>query len=343
MNEDDDSAEDDSLNGGVSADDAEGREDQYPEVGDIQNGKILVCMGDYRPDRWESWLQDAVQEFEALAELGQEFGLQCVAGTSGPVLHGWRDFCEAVGVSFDCDFWEGDHISGHWHMGWVEERSLKKVQRTTERLLGSVRRRLDRQVRAAVLEELREVQDLEQFVERTRDDRRVLRTQCKELQCRVSDARRTIDGLQATIEMVKREACSSLMEDCLILACAVLRGSKDPMLAGPLALWTDGVVYALVDRGGVRLPEESAPWKLILALEQGGHPVVRVTEMTLLGGWISGPIYRRGSSDIAGWSTAWQDQERKPRNFLVEPPERIAVVDQVHAHFKELLPKPADH
>jgi hypothetical protein len=102
------------------------------------------------------------------------------------------------------------------------------------------------------------------------------------------------------------------------------------MVAGPLVLWDDNVVYAITSRGGVTLPANSTPALLIGDLEAAGYPVVRVEEKTVIGGWTSGPIYRKGTPHITGWASVWSDRERKERVFLVIPKDSEMKVHEVH-------------
>ena len=44
---------------------------------------------------------------------------------------------------------------------------------------------------------------------------------------------------------------SALALDCLRIACAVIKGHRMILMAGPMVLWSDGVVYAITSCGGV--------------------------------------------------------------------------------------------
>ena len=101
------------------------------------------------------------------------------------------------------------------------------------------------------------------------------------------------------------------------------------MVAGPLVLWDDNVVYAITSRGGVALPANSTPVILLGDLEAAGYPVVRVEEKTVIGGW-RGPIYRRGTPHITGWASVWSDREGRKRVFLVAPKDSERMVHEIH-------------
>ena len=142
-------------------------------------------------------------------------------------------------------------------------------------------------------------------------------------------------GHQQELTKAKVKDASVLSLDCLRIAGAVLNRERVRLIAGPLVLWDDGVVYALISRGKVTLPDDSSPAFLLKALQQSGHPTVEVSEMTVIGGWTSGPIYRKGSVRISGWINVWHDVEQnRERVFVVADPDKLAVVRDIHEHFK---------
>jgi hypothetical protein len=101
------------------------------------------------------------------------------------------------------------------------------------------------------------------------------------------------------------------------------------MVAGPLVLWDDNVVYAITSRGGVTLPANSTPAILLGDLEAAGYTVVRVEEKTIIGGW-RGPIYRMGMPHITGWASVWSDREGRERVFLVVSKDSERKVHEIH-------------
>jgi hypothetical protein len=155
-----------------------------------------------------------------------------------------------------------------------------------------------------------------------------------ELQAGLAGAQKATQTLQQALAEAKLNDTSALALDCLRIACAVINGDRIILMAGPLVLWSDGVVYAITSRGGVPLPAESGPHILINELERAGHSVVKVAEMTKLGHWLSGPHFRKGTTHISGWMKVWREVEHCKRTFLVENPAKLAVVQDIHEHFK---------
>jgi hypothetical protein len=57
-----------------------------------------------------------------------------------------------------------------------------------------------------------------------------------------------------------------------------------------------------------------------------GHPVVEVSEVTILGGWLSGPIYLQGSGELSGWDDAWGDHRKMNRKFEIADPSKAQML-----------------
>ena len=313
-------------------------DEDYPEIGNIRNGEVLVCMGDDRPDQWEDWLESLVTEFERLEGIAKECSLDLNAGRKYGILDGWQEFCEVIGVNVGAEFWEGEMNSGQWVMGWIRSRAIPRAERNGEEILDRLREHLNKHIRLSIAKELESIDDLEELIERTRNDRGALIVQGDKLNDELMAERKTVAMQVKVLEQMTREDTSALSLDCLRLACAVANGDQTKLLAGPLVLWSDRVVYALTKRGGVPLPEGSAPLLLLQELERGGHPVVRVEEMTAIAFSTSGKIHRRGEAHISGWTNVWKDVEKIDRNFIVNDPEQLKVVREIHEYYKMSAP-----
>jgi hypothetical protein len=74
---------------------------------------------------------------------------------------------------------------------------------------------------------------------------------------------------------------------------------------------------ALTKRGRVALPTHSPHWLVLQELRSLGHPVVEVSEVTILGGWLSGPVYLHGTGELSGWDDAWNDNRKMNRKFEI--------------------------
>jgi hypothetical protein len=313
--------------------------EDYPDIGDRRNGFILVCMGDDRPDQWIDWLEELVCKYEELEALAEARELPLDAGPDYGNLLGWRDFCETLGVSMDSKFWEGCMTSGQFQMGWIQSGTIRSAKKAGKEILNKIHKNLLEGIRRAAISELEKIKDLDRLVERTLDDRVSLLTAIKELNASLVTARKTTSRLEATLAEAKAGDTSALTSDCLRMACAVLNEDRNILLAGPLVLWDDGVVYAFTSRGGEPLPADSSPSILLTELKRSGHPTVEVSEMTVIGGFLSGRCYRKGSAHISGWVNVWREVEQnRERAFLVADSGHMTTVRAIHQHFKSQPP-----
>ena len=312
-------------------------EGEIPSIGGRSHGRLLVCMGDDRPDQWAPWLESLVFEFERLEMIADEHSFKLQTGSHGS-LRGWQDFCEAMGVEVRSEFWEGSLTSGQFVTGWIRVGGTRDAKKAGKTLLLEVERFLLTQLRARRIEELSEIGDLESLVERTRDDRAALLAQIGVLKTALEGAQSAKSDLEHALADIKKYDSAALNLDCLRLAGAVLSNERTRLLAGPLALWDDGVVYALTSRGRIRWPEDAAPSILLKHLKQSGHPTVEVGEMTEIGRGLNGPFYRTGTSHIAGWASVWREVEQnRERKFVVADPRHAPTVGAIYEYFKNQL------
>jgi hypothetical protein len=312
-----------------------GSTEDFPSIGDRRAGRILVCMGDDRPDQLIDWLDALVSDFEELKTIADEHVVKVNAGSQGGVMNDWSDFCSALGVHIDSNFWEGSMISGHLQMGWIQPGQIRRAQKIGKEILKEIRRDVLEQIRSAAISEIKKIKDLDRLIERISDDRPFLLAQIGHLKAALAETQKTMTALEQAVAEAKVNDASALTMDCLRIAGAVLNRERVRLIAGPLVLWDDGVIYALTSRGKVPLPDDSSPALLLKVLQRSGHPTVDVSEMTVIGGWTSGPIYRKGSIRISGWINVWRDVEQnRERVFVVANPDKLAVVRNIHKYFK---------
>jgi len=305
-------------------------QDDYPQVGARRRGHILVCHGDDSPDQWVAWLEPIQSRFEELHALSEEYGFALDAGEGSRRLGSVEEFLELIGVDVRSDPWEGSLISGVYQFGWVKVGTVRAVRKKAAELLKALERQVNGEVRRQILEELAGIKDIDQLIDRTATDRAELRRQIVESTSALSKSQ---EDLRLTRDRVQQQEVSDskqIDESCLRMAGAILRRAPCRMVAGPLVLWDDNVVYAITSRGGVTLPANSTPAILLGDLEAAGHPVVRVEEKTVVGRWTSGPIYRKGTPHITGWAGVWSDQEQQERVFVVVPKDSERQVHEIH-------------
>jgi hypothetical protein len=304
-------------------------QDDYPEIGARRSGYILVCHGDDSPDQWIAWLEPIQSRFAELYELSEEYGFALDAGEGSRRLGSVVEFLGLIGVDVRSNFWEGSLISGIYHLGWVKVGTVRAVKKKAAEVLKALRRQVDSEVRRAILDELAGIKDIDQLIERTAADRDDLRRQILESNSALSNAQEDLRLTRDRLQQLEVSESKQIDELCLRMAGAILRRAPCRMVAGPLVLWDDNVVYAITSRGGVALPANSTPVILLGDLEAAGYPVVRVEEKTVIGGW-RGPIYRRGTPHITGWASVWSDREGRKRVFLVAPKDSERMVHEIH-------------
>ncbi len=162
--------------------------DDYLDIGMRRRGRILVCHGDDRPDLFAAWLSPLVAQFDRLHLLAEEYGVAADPQDGRGALTDVMDFCQRLGIEFDCDDWDGALISGVYRWGWMPIGTVRSATARGRRLLQGLHAHVDHGVRSTVLEELRQIPGLDEFVERTASDPRALREEIAHLRAALQDA-----------------------------------------------------------------------------------------------------------------------------------------------------------
>lgn len=150
-------------------------DDDYPEIGKRRRGMVLVCHGDDRPDQFADWLQPLVVEFERLSSLASKFGIALTSEDGAPPIVSVIDFCERLGIEFRSTMWEGSLISGIYYLGWIKVGTVRSASAHGRKLIRAIERRADQAIRQAVIRDIQRIKDLDEFIDRTADDRTVMR------------------------------------------------------------------------------------------------------------------------------------------------------------------------
>jgi hypothetical protein len=299
-------------------------EDDIPAIGDFRDGKVLVCMGDDQPDQWAGWLEELVDEFNLLRDAATAHGLLCRIDSQSLELGDWSGFCEELGVDLNRKFWEGSLVSGQFVMGWVEKKKISTARRRGRSLLKKLHRNLVRQFKAERIEDLKGLKDLDALISRTKNDRQALLEEVGSLTSSLAAAKAESSQLQGALTAVKADVARVNGLNRFLLG--VIRGGNAIFVHGPLLRWSDGTILALTKRGRVALPNHSPHWLVIQELRSLGHPVVEVSEMTILGGWLSGPIYLQASGELSGWDDAWNDHRKMNQKFEIADPSKAQLL-----------------
>lgn len=327
-------------------------EDDLPELGDRVDGRILVCHGDDWPEDFIGWLVPLVSKFKELLEIAEryEFALELADGQS---MEDVTDFCEAMGIQVDRQFWGGTCISGFYHWGWITVGTQRQIQKTGRRILSELRkftkgaiREWQRAERDRILRELASIKDFDTLVARTTDDRGEMTDRIRQLESELQSARDALAQASGELQTLKENDSREVDRGCLELLATLAFNRSERCVVGPLVLWDDGVVYAITQIGGVKLPEPSSYAWILQQLESASVQVVKVKEMTILGGRASGPIYFPGGTRAQDWINVWQEGDRpisrlslpnsgsRPRQFVVKPAHYAEQVNAIRAHLR---------
>ncbi len=290
---------------------------------------VLVCHGDDRPDQFAAWLQPLVIDFERLSSLASEFGTDLTYEDGALPIVSVVDFCERLGVEFRSTVWEGSLISGVYYLGWIKVGTVRSAKAHGRALIQAIESRTDKAIRQTVIRDIQRIKNLDEFIDRTANDRRDMREKIASLSATVHTTKIALDAANEKISNAAESDTQEIDHACVRFAAALLSGEACRLVAGPLVLWDDGVVYAICTWGGNPVPEGSSPNVLLKAIQQSGIRVVRVRDATLIGGWLN-PIYRKGPASIKGWERVWSLREKRARTFIVDPPEYTEQVLKIH-------------
>jgi len=304
-------------------------DDEYPEIGKRRHGMVLVCHGDDRPDQFADWLQPLVVEFERLSSLASEFGINLISEEGASPVVDVIDFCERLGIEFRSTMWEGFLISGVYYLGWIKVGTVRSASAHGKKLIRTIEKRVDQAIRQAVIRDIQRIKDLDEFIDRTADDRASLREKIASLSASAHATKFELDAANEKISKAAESDSQEIDRACIRMASALLSGEACRVVAGPLVLWDDGVVYAICSWGGSPIPEGSSPAVLLEALQRSGRRVVRVRDATVIRGWLN-PTCRKGPAFIKGWSQVWMLREKRARTFVVDPPDCAEQVRKIH-------------
>jgi hypothetical protein len=305
-------------------------EDDYPEIGQRRHGKVLVCHGDDTPDQFANWLDPLVKKFTRLLLIAEEHGVVIDPPDGSMPIGSVIDFCQMLGIEFESAMWTGFLTSGIYQLGWMRPGTARSASTAGRKFLCEIEESTLAAVKAAVMLELAGIQRIDEFLDRTSDDKDRLREQIAHLTSALETKTVEAAGLTEKVKDFSSSDSRQIDKSCVRMVAALLGGDCCKLVAGPLVLWDDGQIYVISSWGGQAIPQGSSPAVLLEALQKSGRTVVQVQDSTVIGGWMSGPRYRRGPAHISGWLNVWSSRESKPRSFSVVPVEFSERVQEIH-------------
>jgi hypothetical protein len=100
-------------------------------------------------------------------------------------------------------------------------------------------------------------------------------------------------------------------------------------IVGPFALWDDGILYVLKSIGKSKLPAEPQINSILQIATDAKRHIVEVHEETLVGRWISGPVYRSLENDLSHWVEAWKCDKKFKRKFQIKDTKYIETLSEI--------------
>lgn len=120
--------------------------DEYPFVGDIRQGYVLVYHGDDSPTDWIDWLRPLVDKASDLLCQAEENGIDLTfRKTPRSKLHqiGFLDeFLDLLGIRRESYGWTGSLISGSYQLGWLKVGKVDETQALAQQIVTDMERQL---------------------------------------------------------------------------------------------------------------------------------------------------------------------------------------------------------
>lgn len=221
----------------------------------------------------------------------------------------WTEFCDLIGVEVERQFWEGSLTSGQFSVGWIDVGTEAQVQEAGRSLLAELRDTLNNDIRQPILAELAALDDLDEFLDRTKPGRWQLERELEQARREAAQLRQSLSKLEKQQQdLIERHASrDSRQLDAVTLALAVHIVARDPRprVAGPLA-WTGTKLFAIVTLGKSELPAGSLPALLLAQLVERGVPVQRVRELTPVNYHLN-PFHRSSPGYPGAWADLWRE------------------------------------
>ena len=305
-------------------------DDEFPEVGEVHNGHICVFRGDDQPDEWIDWLEPIVSELEHLEKTSDEMDVA--------FNEGWNTLCNAIGIDDDSSFWEGEMISGHYHIGWLPEKEIESAQKLGEQFIQDAKENLINAIKSKSIKSIQSTEDLEDLVFKTKDYSSEIQ-ELTNLQSDIANLDKELSNTKILTETLLNNDQSKYYGICIKFLASIIEAPNKATHAGPLIYWNDKYIYAITKIGGYSLPETSPFNKTIEILKNKGLQVVEVHEKTPVGYFpLSGnPVYGKEGEKLDDWLYVWTTPKKvhlskatKPRVFITPDTQALDIVNKIH-------------
>ena len=304
-------------------------EDEAPILGNIKGGYVLVCHGDDSPTEWINWLEPIIKESVELINLAEEYEIPIKLSRKTNQITGVFDLLHLIGVSIDSEPWTGSLISGIYRFGWIKKGEIRQAKSNAKKLLKQLEIFIIPKIRQAIISKFEEIKSFDDFLERTSPDpKQLIRT--------IDSQKIKLAELQKKLAILEDDAKSKEQDSLLLFSIKLLElassmASPTPIrfIVGPFALWDDGILYVLKSIGKSKLPAEPQINSILKIATDSKRQIVEVHEETLVGRWLSGPVYRSLGNDLNQWVEAWQCEKKFTRKFQTQDKKYIETLSEI--------------
>ena len=304
-------------------------EDEAPSIGDVRGGYVLVCHGDDSPTEWIEWLEPLVKKAGELISLAEEHGIPIKFSKKESRISSVFDLLHLIGIDIDSKPWTGSLISGIYRYGWIKKGEIRQSKTNAKKIVDQIETFINPRIRDAILSEFKNIENLDEFLERTMPDPNQLLRTIESQKIKLAEIQKKLAILQDDAK--SKEQDSLLLFSIKLLELASSMASPTPIrfIVGPFALWDDGILYVLKSIGKSKLPAEPQINSILKIATDSKRQIVEVHEETLVGRWLSGPVYRSLGNDLNQWVEAWQCEKKFTRKFQTQDKKYIETLSEI--------------
>ncbi|MET0008710.1 MAG: hypothetical protein ABW124_05335 [Candidatus Thiodiazotropha sp. 6PLUC9] len=294
--------------------------DDYPEIGDERDGRILLCHGDDQPEELIGWLEPIWKDFSQLQNLSWDFNLQLRSKKHRKNIDSFDDLFSLAGIETESGFWEGSLVSGHYIWCWVDVNKEEDAIAKLNDILSTLSESIKSKIKSKAIKELKEIDDLDEFIDRitvsSGSDQRL-----KKLQD---------ENERLSNELTKKHEINIELS-CIEILSALFTKSFKRVVAGPIVLWEDGNVFVITSIGGVEIPTGTSVSLLYETLKEADYPFIAAEECASIRSPHTGRrCYHKVSSGLSGWEKVWYQKKITGRVFKSDTPENTEKVNSIY-------------
>ena len=198
-----------------------------------------------------------------------------------------------------------------------------------EKIVDQIETFVNPRIRDAILSEFKNIENLDEFLERTMPDPNQLLRTIESQKITLAKLRKKIGILEEDLKNRQQDKLPLFSIQLLELASLIVNQAPLRLIVGPFALWDDGNLYLMRSIGKSTLPAEPQINSILQIANEARRKIVEVHEETLIGGWISGPVYRSLGNDLNDWVEAWKCDKKFKRKFQTHEKEYIETISKI--------------